>query len=333
MITSLGDGFRAVRRNWGLAVLLLGTSLLFARLLAGPLAEILERDLRNTGASITMMNGFDYDWWKRWNEKQQGWTKSFAPDIFGTGFAFKNVDQLLGGALPLRLFHVEVAPADDRDDRAPTVDPLILGMGALYWLLHLFLTGGLIGVFRTPAGGWTFRGLVHGSGFYFGRIFRVSLLALFSAGLLFLLDRPLAAWVDGQARESVSETTALVWLFGRCALLLAALLFVHAVSSFAKVAIVLEERSSAFLAFLTSLGFTVRNLGRVAGQYAAVGLAGGLVVAVWAAFDARWPTTGYRSQLLTLLLFQAVVLARIALRLVLLASQLALYRGRGASRA
>ncbi len=329
MTDSLREGWQAVRRNWGLVVLLLLTNLLLARLLAGPLLEVLERDLRNKGASVTMMNGFDYDWWKAWSEAQKGWTGSFAPDIFGTGFVFKNIDQLLKGVLPLRLFHHEAPPTgDERDDRVPTLDPVILGLGAIYWLVQLFLTGGLLGVFRAPGGGWTFRGLVHGSGFYFGRLSRVALLALFTVGLLFLLNRPFAAWVDDRARESVSEATALAWLFGRHALLLVAILFVHAVSSFAKVAIVLEERSSALLAFLTSLGFTLRNLGTVAGQYLVVGLVGALVLALWAAFDGRWITTGYKSQLVTLVLFQAVVLGRIGLRLTLLASQTALYRGR-----
>jgi hypothetical protein len=275
-----------------------------------------------------MMNGFDHDWWKPWSESQKGWTGSFAPDVFGTGFAARNLDQLLRGVLPLRLFHVEAAAGDERDDRAPTLDPVILGIGFLYWLVQLFLTGGLLGVFRSPSGGWTVRGLLHGSGFYFGRIFRVSLLALLAVGLVFLLNRPFAAWADTRAREAVSETTALCWLFGRHAVLLLAILFVHAVSSYAKVAIVLEERSSAVLAFLTSLGFTLGNLWRVAGQYAAVGLASGVLLWVWGALDSRWATTGYRSQLVTLLLFQAVILGRIGLRLVLLGSQVSLYRGR-----
>ncbi len=330
MIDSFREGWNAVRRNWGLVLLLLLPNLLLARLLAGPLLETLERDLRNKGASVSMMNGFDYDWWKEWSEEQKGWTGSFGPDIFGTGFAFKNLDQLLRGVLPLRFFHVEppMAPSEERDDRAPTLDGVLLTVGFLYWLVQLFLTGGLLGVLRAPSGGWTVRGLLHGSGFYFGRLFRVSLLALFATGVLFLLNRPFASWVDGQARETVSETAALAWLFGRHALLLLGILFIHALSSFAKVAIVLEERSSAVLAFLTSLGFTLGNLGRVAGQYLVWGLAGVVGLALWAAFDDRFVTTGYKSQLVTLVLFQAVIVFRITLRLVLLAAQVSLYRAR-----
>jgi hypothetical protein len=333
MTNAIRFGFRVLYRNWGLAVLLLVLNLLFARTLSGPLGEILERELRHKGASVTMMYGFDYDWWARWSESQKGWTAAFAPDILGKGFVAKNLEQMLRGALPVRLFATEREPQatdDPQLDRPVTLDPVILGLGGLYWLLQLFLTGGLIGVFRAPEGGWTIRGLAHGSGFYFGRILRIALLALLSAGLVFLLNRPLASWAEGRARETVSETGALGWLFGRYALLFMALLFVNMVSSFAKVAVVLEERSSALLAFLTSLGFTLRHLASVAGLYLVPGLLSALLLAVWAAVDSRFPPVGYRSQLLTLALFELFVLGRIALRLSLMGSQVSFYRERAA---
>ena len=50
MTGSLREGFRAVRRNWGLVVLLLLPNLLLARLMAGSLLEALQCDLRNKGA-------------------------------------------------------------------------------------------------------------------------------------------------------------------------------------------------------------------------------------------------------------------------------------------
>ena len=197
-----------------------------------------------------MMYGFDYDWWAQWSERQQGPPSALSPEILGTGFAFRNLELLLKGALPAGLFA--------RGGRAP-LDPTILGLGVLYLLLQVFLTGGLLGVFRAPAGGWTVRGLLHGSGFYFGRLFRVSLLALAAAVVVFALNAPFARWIDGLAREAVSERTAIALTLGRHALLLLALVAVHMVSSHAKVLVVREERLSSVLAFLSSLGFCARN--------------------------------------------------------------------------
>jgi len=170
------------------------------------------------------------------------------------------------------------------------------------------------------------RGLLHGAGFYFGRFFRVALIALVAAWFVFQLNGPFARWVDGQARESVSEASAMAWLLGRHALLLLALLFVNLVSGYAKAIVVVEERSSAFLAFLSAVSFCGRNLVRTFGHYLAVALLGVVLIAGWRLLDGAYATTGYKTQLLTFALFQAFMLARLGLRVMRMGGQLALYR-------
>src|SRR6185295_13822041 len=127
--------------------------------------------------------------------------------------------------------------------------------------------------------------------------------------------------------ESVSETTALFWLFGRHLLLLLALLLVHMLSCYAKVIVVLEDRASALLALVSAAGFCLRRLGRALGHLLLVALLGVAVVAAWSVLDGAFETTGYKTQLVSLLLSQALVFGLIALRLSLYAGQIALYRG------
>ena len=316
---ALADGARAVWRNPGLVALVLAGNLAFALVLAVPFALTLERDLVHTGASSTMMYGFDYDWWARFDARAQGPAGGFAPDLLGNGFAWRNLDLLLRGQVPAGLFAAG----------GPGPDATILGLGLLYWLLQLFLTGGLVGVFRAPAGGFTLRGFVHGSGFYCGRLFRVGLFSLAAAGCVFAAYAPLARWTDTLAREAVSERSALALVLGRNALLLLALLLVHMVSSYAKLTVVCEERLSALLALVSSLGFCRRNLGAALGQYAVVGLAGLGLLALFGWADPGLAVSGWRSQLVALALFQALVAARIALRLTLLAGQVELHQARG----
>jgi hypothetical protein len=329
MTDSLRDAVGALRRNWGLAIFVLLANLGLAAVLAKPLAGAIERDLEHTEASVDMMYGFDHGWWKEWSERQTGWTKNFGPDLLGNGFAAKSLDSLLKGQLPLGLFaRVGDQEPGGEPPPPPALDPVILALGAAYLLAQTFLTGGLLGVFRSPEGGWTVRGLLHGSGFYAGRLVRVMLLALAVAAVVFWLHAPLTGWMDERARESVSETGALAWSLGRHALLLGALVLVHMVSSFAKVIVVVEERSSAVLAFLSSITFCVRNVGRTLGQYLVVGVGGLALLLVWRVLDGAVEVTGYKTQLLFLLLAQAFVLGRIKLRLLLLAAQVALYRRR-----
>lgn len=334
MLGALREGFRSLGRCWGLVLLVLGVNLALALVLAVPLAVQLEDDLAHTGASSSMMYGFDYEWWSAWSADQRGLPRSFAPDIFGVGFAARNLDLLARGSVPAGLFPEGGAEQGEgngeRRDAGGGIDPLILGFGLLYLLVQTFLTGGLLGVFRAPQGGWTLRGLVHGSGFYFGRLVRVSLLALGLAAVVFALNVPFARWVDGIGREAVSERTALALGLGRHALLLLALLLVHMVASFARVIVVLQERRSAALALLSSAGFCARNLRATLGQYAVVLVAAALLLASWAVFDVRFAVTGWKSQLVVLAVFQALLFARIGLRLGLLASQLELHRARSA---
>ena len=320
MIRALREGLRAAGRNWGLTLLLLGLNLGAAAALALPLAGLLEADLAQRDAAQNTLTGFDYGWWTEWSERQSGLAKDFGPELFGVGFVFRNLELLLGGQLPAGLFVSKATPA------AADVDPLILVLGAGYLVMQTFLAGGLLGVLRAPESGWTVRGLLHGSGFYFGRMFRLLLVVLAVDSLIFALNIPFAAWVDGRAREAVSENTAVALVFGRHALLLLALLSVHLLAGYAKAIIVVEERSSALLALVSSLGFCLRQLGRTAGHYAAVAGLALLLAAAWALLDAAWPVSGYRTQLVSLVLAQALVGGRIFLRLSLMGGQVALYR-------
>ena len=182
MLASLRDGCRSVGLNWGLVLLVLVTNLGFALVVAVPLAFQLEAELEHRGASSAMMYGFDYDWWSLWSEQHRGPESALGPDLLGTGFALKNLELLLQGWLPAGLF----ARGADR----PPVDPLILALGLGYLVLQAFLTGGITSAFRRPRGGWSVRGLVHGCGFYFGRMLRLSLLALAGVGVVFALNVP-----------------------------------------------------------------------------------------------------------------------------------------------
>ena len=314
-------GLRAVALNWGLALAVLLLNLLVVATLAVPLSSLMEAELKGKEAAANMTYGFDFAWWSEWHDRQQrAWPATFGPELFGVGFAYRNLDLMLKGALPGGLL---ARPSDTPD---PALDPLLLELGALYILVQVFLTGGVLGVLRAPGGGWTVRGLLHGSGFYFGRLLRLALVSLAVLWLLFQLYAPLSGWADHRARETVSERTAMAWSIGRHLLLLLAILFVNMVNGYAKAAIALEERSSAVLAWISSLAFCLRHLGRVAAHYALLAAAAALLLAAWSLLDGAWNTTGYKTQILTLLLLQGFVFGRIFLRLGLLGGQFEIYR-------
>jgi len=320
---AIAGGLRRVRRSWGLGVLLLGVNLATALILAVPLAVTLAEDFHERPSGPSMMRGFDYPWWSHWSDTRSGWLTTLGPDLLGKGFGLKNLDLLLKGQLPAGLFRVR----DAEGKRALALDPLLLGIAAAYMLVQVFLAGGVLSVLRQAQGRWTVRGVLHGAGFYFGRFLRVWALMMAAAAILFAVYGPLARWADGQAREAVSEATAEAWLLGRHVVLLLALVFLHLVGTYARVITVLEERSSAALAVLSALAFALTHL------LATVAVAGGMAVlfvlalALWQVFDQAWTAIGYRTQLVTLLAMQALVLARILLRVALAGALMDLYRG------
>lgn len=320
MIGALRAGLRAAWRLRTLALLLLAVNLAASALLAAPLFRLLERDLTNRGAAPRLVAGFDYDWWQRFADNRSGFGTSFGPEMLGAGFAFRNLELLLGGALPGRLFSRQEAPSG--------AEPLVLALGVAYFALQTALLGGILAALRAPNGGFALRAFAHACGLYLGPIARVTLLALALDGFVFLLNVPVSAWADGRAREAVTEATAFAWSFGRHAALFVALLGVHLLSGYAKALVVLEERRSASLALLSALGFVLGRARAVVGHFAAIVLLGLLLVAGYVALDGALTVTGYRSQLVALALMQAFMLARIGLRLALSGGQLHLLRRR-----
>lgn len=324
VLRALRFGLSRTAAVWGLVLFLLVVNLVTAAVLAVPLYRQLAGDLDHSMTSVTMLYGFDSSWSTRWSEENPRW--SFGPDVLGTGFSFKNLDLLLRGMLPLGAFRMASDAPGGEDTPGGTVDATILALGAAYLLVQVFLTGGVLGVLRAPQATWTVRGLLHGAGFYFGRFFRLAVLTLAAHGLVFLLYVPFAYWVELQGSEAVSGRTALFWFLGRSLALLLALLAVHMIASYARVIIVLEERASALLALLSSAAFCARHFLRTFGHLLLIVFLGVATLGVFALLDGHWGTTGYKTQLLTLVLLEGFVFARVFLRVALLGGQVDLYR-------
>jgi len=325
MRAALAAGLRAAWRCRRLSGLLLAVNLGVAAILAVPFAGQLEHELREAEAAAQMARGFDFPWWSHWSDQQKGWTSAFKPDILGVGFAFRNTDLLLRGELPARLF--APPPEEPASPKKPELDGVVLGLGAAYLFLQVFFTGGILSTLRGPRADFTVRGFAHGCGYYFGRMLRLSLLALIADALLFRLSVPVSAWVANRAADSVSETTALAWSYGRNATLLLGILGIHMLTGYARVITVLEERTNPLLAYLSAIAFCLGSLTRAVGHYLAVALLAVALLAAWAGLDGVLTVDGWGTQLLAFVLMQGFVVARLALRVALAGGQMALYRG------
>jgi hypothetical protein len=307
---------RAAARAPALLLLLWLLNLGLAALLAIPLAIQLEASLLQRGASSDVLYGFDYDWWERWHADQDGYAAELQPRILGRARPLWNLELLLGGVLPLGLF---------RGESSPGVAPLILGLGAGYALLQALLHGGILATLRR-GGGFDARGLLRATRFYSGRMLRLLLLSLLVLALGFTAVRGSALALEARAAASLSERDAGWWLLVARLPALALLLGTALISSWSRVILVAEERRSALLAWLQALGLCLRHpVPTVLLSSMALGIGMALVLA-WALLEERIGVTGFRTQLVALLLGQVAIVARIGLRVAHAGGQLELYR-------
>jgi hypothetical protein len=309
---ALVEGFRRMARAPGLVLLVYSSNVLFAALLALPLAGALESSLRGK-PGVTLGSG---PFWADWTEHHGGWMSELSPEILGSGGFFLATERLLGGTIPGGAFaSLSGLPS------AP-VDGVVLGLGLVYLLVQAFLTGGLLGTYRALRGTWSPNGFFHGSAFYFGRMVRAGLVGLVFAALAFALHAPLGRWLAAVAREARSETTALLLGFLSHAVLLGLLLFLSTVTAYCRVIVVAEERRSAALAFLSALVFSCgRSFTKAFGHSLTLAALVALLALGWARLDAL----AEPSLLALLALGQVFVVTRVSVRLAALAGRYALY--------
>jgi hypothetical protein len=313
------EGFRRMARAPGLVLLLYGSNLFLASLLALPLTVDLTAALESRpGASLE-----SGPFWADWRAGQQGWAGELTPEILGSGTFFLSTERLLGGQIPGGL----LAPLAALPSRP--LDGVILGLGVASVLLHAFFLGGLIGTYRALRGTWSPNGFFHGSAFYFGRMVRAGLVGLVFGALVFALHAPLGRALWSASLGVRSETQALLLTLLSHVLLLAAILFVSMVTAYARVIIVAEERRSATLAWLSALVFCCgRSFPKAFGHSVVMALLTTLLALGWARVDAVVD----RSLIGLFLVSQLVVATRVAFGLATLAGRYALFTkaaGRG----
>ncbi len=93
--------------------------------------------------------------------------------------------------------------------------------------------------------------------------------------------------------------------------------------------VVIEERRSALLALVSSAGFLMRHPLAVAAQYAGWAVVAAAWVLGGAALTGALPVSGWRTQVVLLLLGQTVLAGRMLLRVGLVAAQVRLHADAG----
>ena len=260
------------------------------------------------GASLAAgeaADGVNYDWWQEFMAQAAGLGTTFTPAIIGFAAVLDNVSGLLDGETPI----VPVAGA----------------LGA-YLLVWTFVIGGVIDRYarQRPTRA---HGFFAASGVFFGRFLRLAVMAGVGYWLLFayvhawLFDD----WFIRVTRDLAVERAAFVWRLLMYAIFGLLLVAFNTLFDYAKIRAVVEDRRSMFGAIAASTRFVARNPGRVVGLYVMNAATFAVVIGTWALVAPGAGRAG-APMWFAFALGQAYVIARLLVKLHVLASQTALFQ-------
>jgi hypothetical protein len=192
-------------------------------------------------------------------------------------------------------------------------------------LANAFFAGGGITILADESQPYTPRRFYEGCGRFFWRFFRLLLVSLVCYALVMVVNAILAKIAGKIWGEGMAAAPQVFFGYFRMVLMIGLLALVNMVFDYAKIRIILENRRSAFGAAVWAWKFVFRNFARTAGLFASLlGLGLLFALAYWAV-RAVLPESAVGWLLLVALFQQALVLARLWLRLMFWSSQTLVY--------
>lgn len=152
---------------------------------------------------------------------------------------------------------------------------IILLIGLVAIPVNSVLAGGVIARFRESAQAASSPSFWHDTGRYAWRLLRLAVIALICYWIIFrVLHQALGEFVNDRTRGWLDDRPVFWVHLGAAIPLLLALGLVNLIVDFARVRLVMEDEMSALAAFLRSLIFSVRRLGRAVTVWAIPSLCG-----------------------------------------------------------
>ncbi len=301
-----------LRRAAGAPRLVLGLWLVNV-LAALPAALVMIGILEDSiGASLfhrTLTEGFDSDWYAEYAAETEavsrGLARTFGPGVIGAAAVYENLEAWWSG----RLF---------------TSFPMALvALGVAYGALWALLLGGVL-----DALGRGTRGLgafLAAGGRTFGRFVQLTIASAVAYLAIYRLARWLFGWLEEATRDVTSESTVFAWVLVVVALAVALLHLVRMLLDYAKIAVATAD-VSAVAGLARALRFVASRPGRTVAVYGGLGLAVLAVVAVYAWIAPGAGESTWMGLAAAFALSQLYLIARLYLRLALLAAEMVLFQ-------
>lgn len=327
IMSSLKQGIAQVSRTKRMIFFAWFVNVLFAMVLALPVLKQLDGYLRNTVMDEKILKQID-----------PAWAESFRVDMEKSEFV-RAVDYTIFGYAPF-VNHLEMQMNGTfiktlggflydffiRWEINPGFTSLLFCLSLLYVCVSSFLAGGFIGIYAKEYPSSFTEFLMDGAK-YFGKFFRLTLVALlvyvlFFAVIVDWINSSIYQWTQNEASETVPYTYYMI----RNVIVLFLVSFLYMIFDYARIRIVVEDRTSALAASAAGARFAVSNFLNTYGLYFLLSIVGVLFIAIYAIIEKLIPQDSYWPLVFLFIVQQLYMLARFWLKGSFYACQTRLYQ-------
>lgn len=204
---------------------------------------------------------------------------------------------------------------------------LILAGLVISLLLDTFFAGGILSVLGARREGTFLLRFFEGSGYFFGRFFRLALIGGLTTLLVTgALAGGLTKLADLLGAETASDRTLFYFHLARLGICLLVVLYFSLVLDYSRVRVVLQDRRDMFRVFRRSLVFVLSSLGSTFAILFSFGVLIFFLFAFFLFVDTHLPGTSWKFIMAGILLQQVVMLVRSGLKVGLVGAELAYFR-------
>jgi hypothetical protein len=295
--------------------------------LALPVLTQLDGYLRNTVMDEKIVQKMDAAWAESYRADMENseFLRALDYTVFGYAPFVNHLDmqmngtfiRTLGGFLYDFFFKWEINGASTS---------LLFLMSLLYVCVNSFLSGAFIGVYSKEYP-FSFTEFLTEGARYFGKFFRITLVALLVYFLFFNLvvdgiNSSIARWTRAEASETVPYTYYMI----RNVVVLFLFSILSMIFDYARVRMVVDDRASSLAASAAGTKFAVMNVRSTYGLYLLLSFVGFIFIALYAIIEKVIPQDSYWPLLFLFVLQQGYMLARFWLKAGFYACQTRLYQ-------
>ena len=327
IISSFKHGVKLASRTKRMILFAWFANVLIAMVLAFPALKQLDGYLRDTVMDEKILQQMDPAWMDsyRIDMEKSDHTRALDYTIFGYAPFVNHLEMQMNGTFIKTLggflydffvrWELNAGPMS-----------LLFFLSLLYVIVNTFLTGGFIGIYAKDYRSSFPEFLIDGAR-YFGKFFRLALIALlvyfiFFAVILNWINNSIFQWTQNDASETVPYLYYMIRNVG--VLLLLSLLFM--IFDYARIRMVVDDRSSAFASTSAGARFAIPHLVNTYGLYLLLTAIGVVLIALYAVFDKLIPQNSYWPLVFLFIVQQLYMLARFWLKASFYACQTTLYR-------